>query len=251
MLDAIKKTLDPPYNSRDLYSIFVSLFLMLLIPLTVLESTKVTDNRSSAATIPNNPAINVSIVSPQKNDNVTGVVDVVIEASDENDTIASINLYANRQLLAEVKNPSTDNKFTAKVSLDSAKFVNGKQTLVAIAINQAGEQNTSETVTVTSANQDITPPTVSFKNLNDGEYLSGNSYLVKASASDDNGVSLVKVSVDNSVVKQFSKVPYNFSLDLTKLKPGNHTITIKATDFSGNQSSSQVGVYRGVKTITN
>ena len=50
MFEELKKTFAPPYNIRDLYSIFISLFIMLAIPLTVLQITSIRDNRSSAST---------------------------------------------------------------------------------------------------------------------------------------------------------------------------------------------------------
>lgn len=225
---------------------------MFLIPLTIIEVTKAEDNLTTALSFAgqkNNPDIKVSISSPKYNDSVQGLVDVVVTANDINDTISAINLYLGNQLLAIVKNPSTANQFMAKVSWDTTKVVNGKKTLSAIAFNSRSQQNSSDTVPVQLSNTDSTPPNVSFSNINDGDYLSGNNFFVKLEASDANGIALVKVSLDGTTIKRFSKVPYEFGIDISKLTPGNHVLSSQALDYIGNESKAQVVFYRGLKNI--
>lgn len=252
MFDIIKETIEPPYKALDLYSIFVAVFIMLLIPLTVIEATKASDNRTIAAsfnTQKSNPDIKVSINSPEYNDSVQGVVELTVSANDDKDTISAINLYVGNQLLAIVKNPSTANQFTTKVSWDTTKSTNGKKTLYALAFNSKTEQNSSETVPVYVSNIDVTPPSLSFSNINDGDYLLGNSFFVKLDASDENGVSLVELGLDNTIIKRFTKVPYEFNVDISNLAPGNHTFSARALDYAGNENKTQVVFYRGVKNL--
>ncbi len=252
MFDLIKEIIEPPYKALDLYSIFIAVFIMLFIPLTVIEATQASDNRTNAANLSiqkNNLDIRVKINSPKNNALVQGSVDVTISASDDNDTISAINLYLGNQLLAIVKNPSTANQFMAKVSWDTTKITNGKKTLSAIAFNSTSEQNFSDALPVYVSNTDITPPSISFSNISDGDYLSGNSFLVKLDANDENGVSLVEVSLDNKVIKTFTKVPYETNVDLSNLAPGNHTFSARAVDYAGNENKTSIVFYRGVKNL--
>ncbi len=254
MLELIKRTIEPPYNARDLYSIFGALFIMLLIPLTVFEATKAQDDRTSAATLRIqrlNQDINIKITSPRNNDLVKGTVEVSIEASDAKDNISSISLYSGKNLLAIVKNTSPTNIFTTKVTYDTTKEKNGSQSLIAYGYNTAGEQNKSSSVSITLTNSDTTIPSVSFSNLKDGDYLAGSRFFAKIIANDETGVSLVSVYLDNTLQKQFLKIPYETFIDLSKTTPGNHTLSAKALDFAGNEATVSVGFYKGVKKITN
>ncbi len=254
MLELIKKTIEPPYNARDLYSIFAALFIMLLVPLTVLESTKAQDDRTSAATLPIqklNQDINVDITSPRNNDLVKGSVDVSVEASNTKDNISSISLYLNKKLLAIVKNPSPTNVFATRVTIDTTKEKNGIQSLIAYGYNSVGEQNRSSSVSINLVNLDTTLPSVSFSNLKDGDYLSNTSFFVKVIANDETAISSISIYLDKTLLRQFSKIPYETFIDLSKTTPGNHVLSAKAIDFAGNESTVNVEFYKGVKKITN
>lgn len=253
MFDLIKKTIRPPYKSRDLYSIFVALFIMLLIPLTVLQATKAQDDRTNASVLPAqklNQDIIVKITTPVNNETVKDTIDVSVEASDAKDNISSINLYFGNKLLAIVKNPSLTNSFTTKISFDTTKEKNGPNSLAAFAYSSSGEQNKSDSVAISLSNSDNTPPAVSFDNLKDGSYVSGSSFLAKVTARDESGISLVSIYLDESLQRKFVKVPYTTSIDLSNITPGNHTLTAKARDTAGNETKTSVEFYKGVKNIT-
>lgn len=256
MFDEIKKTIAPPYNAGDLYSIFIALFIMVSIPLTVLSVTNSRDNRSSASVFDNtstniNSDIKVRITSPNDTDNVSGAVNVAVEASDETDSVSQIIISSGNKTLATINNPSSSSKFTASFAWDTTKERNGSMGLTATAVNSSGQKNISSTINLTVTNVDSIPPSVSFNQPNEGAYLSGDNYFVKINADDNLGLGFVELSLDNKIVKRFSKAPYEIRLDLTSVQPGNHTLSARAVDLSANETVSSVTVYRGVKSIGN
>lgn len=256
MFDEIKKTITPPYNTGDLYSIFIALFIMVTIPLTVLQVTNARDNRSEASIFANptaniNSDIKVRISTPNDTDSVSGAVNVAVDASDEEDTISQIIIISGGKTLATINNSSSSSKFTASFSWDTTKERNGSTILSATAVNSLGQKNNSSTINLTLANIDTTSPQVSFNQPNEGAYLSGTNYFVKINADDNLGLGFVELSLDNKVVKKFFKAPYELRLDLTSVAPGNHLLSARAVDLSANATISSVKVYRGVKAIDN
>jgi hypothetical protein len=252
MLDAIKRTIEPPYKLHDLYSIFVALFVMLLLPLTVYQVTNLRDDRSNAALFPSansNESISVAISSLKSGQVASGKIDLTIESSTETSSIAYVGLYSGNLLLATITNPSNANNFTTKVTWDTTKEPNGQVALFATATDSNGSSNSSTKLSAVIANNDTTPPSISFSNLNDGDYLGGTSFPLKLLVSDDTGISLVEVSLDGQIVQRFDKVPYEFNLDIANLAPGNHTFKAFATDYLGNKTSQMIKVYRGVGVI--
>lgn len=252
MLNAIRQTIEPPYKPQDLYSVFIALFLMLLLPLTVYQVTNSRDDRSNASILPGigvNKNILVSIGPLKDDQTVSGKVNVTVGASNETDSIASVSLYSDNLLLATINNPSNANSFTTNVSWDTTKELNGKKALFAVAASNNGEYNNSTKINVLIANSDSNPPSVSFSNINDGDYIFGNSSRIKLLANDDFGISLVEVSLDNEIVKRFTKVPYEFNLNLSDVKPGNHSLEARALDYLGNETSQTIEVYKGVSAI--
>jgi len=256
MLDQIKKTIAPPYNASDLYSIFFALFIMVAIPITVMEVNNSRDNRSSASVFEDlsnntNSEIKVKIILPKTLENVSGAVDVSVTATYEAGTISQLIINSDTKVLATINNPSTSSKFTTSFSWDTTKERNGTTNLFATAINSTGQKNDSNTVKLIVANIDTTKPSVSFNRPNEGSYLSGDNYFVKINADDNLGLGFVELSLDNKIVKTFSKALYEFRVDLTALPPGNHLLSARAVDLSNNETVSRVTVYRGLKSINN
>ncbi len=256
MFETIKKTVAPPYNAGDLYSIFIAFFIMVAIPLTVLQVTNSRDNRSSASIFDNsttnlNTDIRVSISSPNNSATVSGTTSVSVEASDNTDTISQVIITSADKTLATINNPSASTKFTASFSWDTTKEKNGAVSLVATAVNSKNQKNNSDTINLNISNTDSTPPSISFNQPNDGAYLSGANYFVKINADDDLGLASIDLSLDGKSIKVFSKAPYELLLDLSSVKAGNHKLSAKAVDLFGNVADSSIEFYRGVKSIGN
>lgn len=84
---------------------------------------------------------------------------------------------------------------------------------------------------------DTTPPTVSISAPTDGATVSGTT-TVSANASDNVAVQSVQFLVDGGPVATDTSAPYSTQLDTTALANGTHTLTARATDTSGLQTTS-------------
>ena len=65
---------------------------------------------------------------------------------------------------------------------------------------------------------------------------------VTSTATDANGVSSVDVFVDNIKVTTLTSSPYTYSLNTADYADGNHVITVKAYDPSGNEAEQSVAI---------
>jgi thermitase len=88
---------------------------------------------------------------------------------------------------------------------------------------------------------DTIAPTVSFSSLIFGETVSG-VVTIQISASDNVGVSSVRLSVDGVSVGTNTASPYQFQWDTTLIPNGSHTLTATAMDAAGNASNASVTV---------
>lgn len=90
---------------------------------------------------------------------------------------------------------------------------------------------------------DSTRPTVSFSTPSNGATVSGSLY-VRVSASDNVGISSVKLYLDGSTNLVNTELwdPYEFYIDTTKYGNGLHYLKATATDTSGNTRSTTIQV---------
>src|SRR5205085_1127570 len=132
----------------------------------------------------------------------------------------------------------------------TAGLSNGAHTLTARATDTAGNATTSAAVSVTVDNA---APTVAVTAPAASSMVSG-TVTVKATASDNVGVSGVQFFVDGTAVGTLSTTaPYSYSWNTTGLSDGSHTLTAKATDAAGNATTSaavSVTVNNTVPTVT-
>ncbi|MES2429421.1 MAG: Ig-like domain-containing protein [Bacteroidota bacterium] len=88
---------------------------------------------------------------------------------------------------------------------------------------------------------DRTLPTVLITSPSTGSIVSG-TVGITVSASDNVGVSSVKISVDGTVLATKSAAPYTFSWNALTAIAGTHTISATAQDAAGNISSTSIQV---------
>ncbi len=88
---------------------------------------------------------------------------------------------------------------------------------------------------------DTTPPSVSFASPAGGSTVWGN-VSVKVSASDNVGVTSVKLFLDGAQIGSATAAPYNFSWNSVTSANGSHTLKATATDAAGNASTAQITV---------
>ena len=132
---------------------------------------------------------------------------------------------------------------TATFSWDSTKVPDGAHTLAATVSASGITSTKSITVTVhNNSGGDTTPPTVTITKPSNGAWT-GNSIDVTATGGDNVGVATLTYYGDGT---QFAQVACGGTASCTStqwwltgsLASGQHTITVVATDTSGNQTTS-------------
>lgn len=179
----------------------------------------------------------VSITAPAANSTATGTVSVTASATD-NVGVSKVEYYVNGALaLSDTTTPYV-------YSWNTTALANGSYTLMAKAYDAAGNVGQSANVVVSVA-KDATAPTVALTAPANSATVSG-SVAIKASASDNIGVSKVEF-YDNGVLLNATNVsPYSYTWNTALVADGNHTLTAKAYDAAGNAGQS-AGVVVAVK----
>ena len=171
---------------------------------------------------------------------VFGATAVSVNYSDNIDVVR-VDLYVNGQ------QTMTNNQAPFIFSWDTTLLTNGVHTLTAHAFDEAGNEGTSSTVSVTVKNtlaEDTTAPVITSFNLTDGMTVS-RKQTVSASANDDQGVAQITLIIDGKevAISQSNSLSYNW--DTRGRGRNNHTthsVTIQVIDDAGNTTSRTVTV---------
>ena len=103
--------------------------------------------------------------------------------------------------------------------------------------SETGHSNEVST-TVTNATPDSTPPTISLTSPSNGSSSSG-TVTISANASDNVGVAGVQFRVDGvNLGSEDTSSPYSVSWNTATVSNGSHTLTARARDAAGNQTTS-------------
>jgi thermitase len=186
---------------------------------------------ASAGAVADTQAPTATISSPTGG-TVTGIVNVNVNASD-NVGVTRVDLLVNGTLLA------SDSTAPYAFSWDSTALAGSNISLVARAVDAAGNIGTSSSVTVSvssAAPTDTTPPTVSIS-APPGGAVSG-IVSVTANASDNVGVTRVDLLVNGTVIASDTAAPFTFSWDSTSAVGTTATLTARAYDAAGNSAVS-------------
>lgn len=243
MIDELRKTLTPPFETKHLYTIFISLFLVISIPLTVIEVKKdeqVSVKASANNEVKSHSSVDIASVLGKK---VSGQVNVSLKTSNKTEPIKELRLKVNGRLIGSIYNENSGD-FSGEIVWNTLKEQNGIKTILAESVTESNEVDYSETKQVEVQNIDQISPTISFENLIDGSLLSGNKQLVKLSVIDNNAVAKVEITVDGNKLAVLDATPFNFDWDLSNVSVGNHTIVATAYDFGGNNGENSIQVYR-------
>ena len=187
----------------------------------------------------------VSITSPTAGATVSGTFVANATAAD-NVGVTKVEFYVDGTLKTTDSTPPTP--FTGSVDVSATS--NGTHSLTAKAYDAAGNVTTSTAVSITVSNSggaDTTPPTVSVSSPTAGQILSNDlnnthfnstAYSVTATAADASGIKQVSFKVDGTAVgTPDTASPYTYTLNLSTLSCGTHTISAVATDNSTNQNT--------------
>jgi len=183
----------------------------------------------------------VALTAPLASATVSGLVPVNVNATD-NVGVTRVDLRVNGTTVA------TDLVGPFGFSWDTTKVANGSATLSAVAYDAAGNVATSSSVVVNVANNvvaDTTPPVVSIGNPLNGAKVSGTLSIVTTASDNSGAAGLTQVlSIDGKAVASATGGTLSYSWNTRKVATGNHTISIVATDPSGNKTSAAVSVSR-------
>lgn len=177
----------------------------------------------------------ISITSPTGG-KVSGVVPVDVKY-DDNVGVTRVEFYVNRQLVA------TDELAPFAFAWDTAGKADGSYGLSVQAIDAAGNRGMSSTVTVTLGN-DSTAPTISKLNVTDNMRVSRNRQSIKISATDNQSVAKISLSIDGKEVAVAYGGSLSYNWNTSSVASGSHQISVRVTDNSGNVTTKTVSVWR-------
>ncbi len=178
----------------------------------------------------------VSITAPANGATVGGAVNIDASANDAIG-VDRIEFLVDGNLLA------SDSSAPYSANWNTAAAANGAHALQARAFDIAGNSSSSATVNVNVSGgiADTTPPTVQWVFPSAGATLSG-TVTLSADANDNVAVSSVAFLVDGSVIgtgnPSAQSGPWTFDWNSTSVANGAHNISLRATDSSGNQTTS-------------
>ncbi|MES3020621.1 MAG: Ig-like domain-containing protein [Pseudomonadota bacterium] len=117
------------------------------------------------------------------------------------------------------------------LTLDSTTLANGSHSLVARAVDAAGNVgvSTAQTFSISNPTPDTTAPAVTAS-----ESGTSGTITLSATATDAVGVARVEFYVDNVLKATDSVAPYSATLDSTTLSAGSHSLIARAYDAAGN-----------------
>jgi hypothetical protein len=183
-----------------------------------------------AVTVADTTAPAIAISSPSAGANISGMVTVSANASD-NVGIAGVQFKLDG---ADLKAEDTSAPYS--ISWDAATATLGAHTLSALARDAAGNQTTSAAVTVTVA--DVIAPTVMLSAPASGATVTGVT-TVSALANDNVGVVGVQFLLDGADLGlEDTTDPFTISWDTSEASIGAHMLTAVARDSAGNRTTS-------------
>ena len=178
------------------------------------------------------PAATVS-VAPVSGGTVSGSVTLTAVPSDTVGVIKNVLFYQD----ASYVGTASAAPYTAVV--DTTKLSNGSHTFKARAYDMTLNYSAFATVTVTVANGDTTPPSVTLTSPLNGAFVGSNGTTLSATASDTNGILKVEFLVDGVIVGTDTASPYSMFWSTASVVAGTtHTIRARAYDKYNNVSTS-------------
>lgn len=196
--------------------------------------------KSTTSTVPaDTQAPTISITSPTGG-SVSGVVPVNVSYTD-NVGVTRVELYVGTTKVA------TDSESPFAFSWETAGLADGSYTLKAMAYDAAGNAGTSALVSVTLGNDSVAPVISSF-NPTDGMTISSTSQFISASATDNQKIARMSLTIDGSEVAATTGSSISYSWNTRKVASGPHTVMVRAWDAAGLYTGKTVTVYKGGTT---
>ncbi|WP_157202565.1 Ig-like domain-containing protein [Calidithermus chliarophilus] len=193
---------------------------------------------SPPAPPPDGTAPTVSISSPANGATLSSSSVTVQGQASDNVAVTRMTYQLNG---GAEQNLSITSAATLNFSFALGGLAAGANAVVVNAYDAAGNKGTAA-LSLTYTPPDTTNPTVGFTSPAAGATLSG-TVSVAGTASDNVAVAKVELSVDGGAYRLAQGTAnWSFTLDTTGLGNGAHTLTVRATDTSGNTASASLGV---------
>ncbi len=175
----------------------------------------------------------VTIVTPLNNANISGVVDVLATAEDDQGQVVNMQLAIDSNVTHTVQND------TLHYHWDTTALESGEHTILVSATDSGENVGQSALRTVFVDIIDTEPPVISITSPTNGTEVNG-VVAIEADASDNIGVSRVTFHIDDQLIFDDDQEPWVYEWDTTSLEEGSaHTIYATAIDGADNQSSTE------------
>ncbi|WP_224249930.1 Ig-like domain-containing protein [Hyalangium gracile] len=174
----------------------------------------------------------VGLNAPDSGSTLVGTVSISATALD-NVSIHRVEFYDGNTLLGQDSTPPFS------LSWDTRTTTNGTHLLTVKAFDTVGLSATSNGVSVTVDN-DFTPPAVALTSPEQGAILTG-TVTATATATDNLAIARVEFHEGATLLCSDTSAPYSCTWNTRTVSNGEHTLTAKAFDTSGNT---------GVATVT-
>ncbi len=174
-------------------------------------------------------APSVTITSPSRGENVSGLVPVLVDATD---TVGVDFVTASVGGVSLGVDTSAPYEFEWDASSESV----GEYTINVIAEDAAGNQGTA------SVKVDVDmPPEIEWDQPLDGDYVSGDTTLI-VSVDDDTSVEGVLFDIDHFDLGQDTRSPFRVNWSSCTASAGVHTLGATAVDESGNSTRAEIDI---------
>ena len=191
---------------------------------TAYNASGIESSYSNIVSIEEQSPPTVAISSPADNINVSGLVSINVNASD-NVGVTKVEYYVNGEL------KGTDTSAPYVYSWDTVSLAPGPCTLMVKAYDAAGNvSQSSRSVTVVN---DLIAPTVALTSPANNATLSG-TVTISSSASDNVGVTMVEYYSDGVFLFASNVPPFSYSWNTRGIGNGSYSILAKAYDNAGN-----------------
>ncbi len=205
---------------------YTRLVLAAMLVLSVVGPASAKSRAQADTTLPK-----VAFASPSEGATVSGAVTVSGSASD-NVQVAAIDLKVDSGAYMRATGTTS-----WSLALDTRAYAEGSHTLMVRATDSSGNQRWASRSITISNSVDITLPSVAFASPSEGATVSG-AVTVSGSASDNVQVATVELRVDDTAYRLATgTTSWSVSLDTKAYADGSHTLTVRATDSSGNTLS--------------
>ncbi|NVM54113.1 MAG: hypothetical protein HWN66_10470 [Candidatus Helarchaeota archaeon] len=244
-----EKVLD--YNNRT-YRINYTLYFLNLRPdgtyQVIINATNTTSSQFTLyndlnLTLDNTPPITATIISPSTGDNVSGIITIIANATDNvgGSGVKNVTFWDGLPGFGTLIGTDTVSPYSR--SWDTTSAGDGLHNLCIRVLDFAGNYLDSAVVNVTVDNTAPITPTIDDPST--GAYLRG-IVIINATATDNVGGSGVKnvtfydgLPGIGTIIGTDNSSPYSQSWDTTTAGDGSHALYVRVYDRAGNANTSQ------------